>query len=169
MTSTTDSGPTKPPAVGFATHDHTGCIAVALAAADAHCAAEKLQFTAVRRRVLEILLHQHVALGAYDILGRLRAEGLGSQPPVAYRALDFLVRNGFAHKIERLNAFIACSHPGRAHAPAFLICRVCDAVAETLAAGSSIAPAARAAGFRIERTIVEAMGVCPACHDAGPA
>ena len=63
-----------------------------------------------------------------EVLDRLRDAGFGSQPPVAYRALDFLVANGFAHKIERLNAFIACAHPGAAHAPAFLICRACDAV-----------------------------------------
>jgi Fur family zinc uptake transcriptional regulator len=51
-------------------------------------------------------------MGAYEVLDGLREAGFGSQPPVAYRALDFLVANGFAHKIERLNAFIACAHPG---------------------------------------------------------
>ncbi len=52
--------------------------------------------------------------------------------PVAYRALDFLVKAGFAHKIEALNAYISCTHNGKKHAPAFLICRLCNAVAETL-------------------------------------
>jgi Fur family zinc uptake transcriptional regulator len=75
--------------------------------------------------VLEILLAQHRALGAYDILDTLREEGLGSQPPFADRALDFLIKNGFAHKIERLNAFIACTHLGQSYMPAFLICRNC--------------------------------------------
>ncbi len=46
--------------------------------------------TPVRRRVLEILLEKHRAMGAYDVLDRLAAEGFGNQPPVAYRALDFL-------------------------------------------------------------------------------
>ena len=116
--------------IGFEPHDHSHCIQDGIAAVDAHCRAKGLQFTPVRRRVLEILLQEHRALGAYEILDRLRTEGLGSQPPVAYRALDFLVKNGFAHKIERLNAFIACTHPGEHHAPFFLICRSCDAVAE---------------------------------------
>ena len=62
-----------------------------------------------------MLLQEHRALGAYAILDRLRDAGFGSQPPVAYRALDFLVENGFVHKIERLNAFVACSHPGASH------------------------------------------------------
>ena len=75
--------------------------------------------TPVRRRALEILLKEHRALGAYEVLDGLREPGFGSQPPVAYRALEFLVTHGFAHRVERLNAFIACAHPGKAHAPAF--------------------------------------------------
>ena len=98
-------------------HDHAGCIARAMAHVDAHCAADGLQLTPVRRRVLEILLEQHRALGAYEILDRLRAEGLGSQPPVAYRALDFLMKAGFVHRIETLNAFVACTGRGRATSP----------------------------------------------------
>lgn len=156
-------------AVGFRHHDHDECMVDAISAAESLCAVRKIQFTPVRRRVLELLLQEHRALGAYDILERLSKEGLGSQPPVAYRALDFLVKNGFVHKIERLNAFIACSHPGRTHAPAFMICRLCAAVAETQAAPAkgALGAAARAAGFRIERTVVEAEGLCPACQDAG--
>ena len=47
------------------------------------------------------------ALGAYEVLERLAEEGFGNQPPVAYRALDFLVEQGLAHRIRRLNAFAA--------------------------------------------------------------
>ena len=48
-----------------------------------------------------------------------------------------------------------------------MICRVCDAVAEaqSLPAKGALGAAARAAGFQIERTVVEAEGVCPACAD----
>ena len=94
--------------LGFSRHDHSACVNDTIAAAEARCNAEGLRFTPVRRKVLEILLQEHRALGAYIILDKLREDGFGSQPPVAYRALDFLVANGFAHKIERLNAFIAC-------------------------------------------------------------
>jgi Fur family zinc uptake transcriptional regulator len=118
-----------------------------------------------------MLLQNHRALGAYTILDRLREDGFGSQPPVAYRALDFLVANGLAHKIERLNAFIACVHPSHSHTPAFMICRLCDAVAEAQSspARGALGDAARATGFRIERTVVEAEGVCPACADKADA
>lgn len=151
--------------IGFDKHDHRTCIAEGVAAADAFCRSEGLQLTPVRRRVLQILLEQHRAVGAYEILDCLRNEGLGSQPPVAYRALDFLVTHGFAHRIERLNAFIACTHPRAPHAPAFLICRVCGAVAEASsdAFTGALGGTADNAGFAIERTVVEAEGICPNC------
>lgn len=153
--------------VGFTRHDHTTCVMDGLSAAEARCANEGLRFTPVRRKALEILLQEHRALGAYAILDRLRDNGFGSQPPVAYRALDFLVANGLAHKIERLNAFIACAHPGEVHAPAFMICRLCESVAEAQStpARGALGAAARATGFKIERTIVEAEGVCPTCAE----
>ncbi len=154
-------------ALGFEQHDHEACVQKGMAAAKARCAKEGLRFTSVRQKTLEILLQEHRALGAYEVLDRLRESGFGSQPPVAYRALDFLVENGFVHKIEKLNAFIACANPGTSHSPAFMICRECDAVAETrsMPARGALGDAAKAAGFVIERTVVEAEGLCPACVD----
>jgi Fur family transcriptional regulator, zinc uptake regulator len=152
--------------IGFETHDHSACMQDNIAKVGAQCEKSGLQLTPVRRRVLELLLQGHRALGAYDILDVLREEGLGSQPPVVYRALDFLVSNGFAHKIERLNAFVACTDPCSDHAPTFLICRTCTSVAEThteLETGA-LARTALAAGFKIERTVVEAEGLCPNCQ-----
>ncbi len=135
----------------------------ALRVADEACVARGLRMTPVRRRVLEILLEAHTAMGAYDVLDRLAGEGLGDKPPVAYRALAFLVEQGFVHRIERLNAFVACAHPGDAHAPAFLICRGCGSVAED-AAGDVMARSAEAAGFLIEQRVVEIEGLCPECR-----
>lgn len=150
---------------GFEHHDHEDCIFSALQTADETCHAQGLQLTPVRRRTLELLLQEHRAMGAYDVLEHLRQEGLGSQPPVAYRALDFLVSHGFAHRIERLNAFVACARPGVQHAPCFLICRVCDAVAEAPGrrVAEAITDAAETLGFVPERIGVEVEGLCPAC------
>lgn len=138
-----------------------------LRAVEAHCQKNRLKFTDIRRRVLEILLDQEGAMGAYEILDVLRGEGRGAQPPVAYRALDFLTSNGFAHKIERINAFVACTHPGHDHAPAFMICRSCDAVSEAHREPqhSQLNQAAAAQGFVIEHTVVEAEGICAKCAD----
>ncbi|SFQ99743.1 transcriptional repressor [Poseidonocella sedimentorum] len=151
--------------IGFEKHDHGHCITDAVSEAERHCAAEGLQFTPIRRRVLELLLAEHRAMGAYEVLDHLREEGLGSQPPVAYRALDFLVKHGFAHRIEKLNAFAACAHPGEDHVPVFLICRGCNGVAETTSdtARGVLVKDAAATGFTLERVMVEGEGLCPKC------
>lgn len=152
--------------LAFAAHDHAHCTTDALARAEALTLAAGARMTPVRRRVLEILLEEHKALGAYDVLARLATEGYGNQPPVAYRALEFFVDQGLAHRIQRLNAFTACVHPGADHAPAFLICRACHTVAEaeaTLSRQALDAEAARA-GFMVERSTIEALGLCPACR-----
>jgi len=153
--------------LGFTAHDHDTCIASGLAAAEARCMSGGLQLTPARRRVLEILLREHRALGAYDILDILRKSGTNAQPPTAYRALDFLVENGLAHRIEKLNAFIACSAPDTLHSPAFLICRKCDAVAEEPApsVSSALQQSAENTGFEIEAAVLEAEGVCPKCRE----
>ncbi len=155
----------------FRRHDHTACVGDAMAAAEARCAAEGLRLTPVRRRVLEILLSEHRAMGAYEILSHLAEEGRGSQPPVAYRALDFLVGHGLAHRVERLNAFVACGEPARQHAAAFLICRACSAVAEArleegALPGGGLGRAAQDAGFVVEGAVVEVSGLCARCAAA---
>lgn len=157
-------------AIGFAAHDHGRCVTQALAVAEARCEANGARLTPTRRQVLEILLRQHRALGAYDILAELAAEGRRAQPPIAYRALDFLVGQGLAHKVERLSAYVACAFPGACgHSPAFLICRRCGKVAEALQAAQAVAEIAATLGFALERTAVEALGLCPACQDGGAA
>ncbi|MFD0980980.1 Fur family transcriptional regulator [Tropicimonas aquimaris] len=152
--------------LGFARHDHGGCVTTAMASAEARCAEEGLRFTPVRRRALEILLERHQAMGAYEVLERLQKEGLGAQPPAAYRALDFLVSHGFAHRIERLNAFVACVCPGSDHLPAFLICTSCNRVAETVTipAREFFDTAAAEADFAIAKILVEAEGTCATCR-----
>ena len=84
---------------------------------------------------------------------------------LAYRALEFLEDQGLVHRIRRLNAYVACLHPGEDHAPAFLICRLCNAVAEAAAAPvlAAMQTAATDLGFHIERANVEAIGLCPTC------
>mgnify|MGYP002397886611 FL=1 len=164
-----DPDPVGDPAAAFAAHDHELCAGEVLARAEAVSAAAGARLTPVRRRTLEILLQSHRALGAYEVLERLAADGFGNQPPVAYRALDFLVEQGFAHRIRRLNAFAACMHPGRAHSPVFFICRACDAVAEAPAdtVRRALAEVAAGIGFTVERINTEVLGLCPACAEDG--
>ena len=152
----------------FHSHDHDHCIADCVAAVEQKCREAGLKLTPQRRRVLEILLNKHKALGAYDILEVLRAEGQTAEPPVAYRALDFLVGHGFAHKVERLNAFVACSHPGQDHAPALLICSSCRSVAEAPSEmmHDALSRTADKMGFDLQTAAIEAIGHCPTCVEA---
>lgn len=154
----------------FAPHDHAACAQATLAQAEARLAEAGQRLTPVRRRALEILLESPRALGAYEVLERLVADGFANQPPVAYRALEFLEDQGLAHRIRRLNAFTACMHVGQAHSPAFLICRSCHAVAEAPAAPAlqALTEAASALDFTLERATIEALGLCPACRPAAP-
>ena len=146
----------------FTHHDHSACIRTAISALQDYCAEKKLNLTALRLNVFKILLEEHRAIGAYQILDRLKAGGKSAQPPVAYRALDFLVNSGFAHKIEHLNAFIACGHPGITHDPAFLICRDCQSVQES-ATRPALTSIADEAAFAIEDSVIEAVGLCAGC------
>ena len=94
-------------------HDHSRCVAEALAEAEALCAKQGTRLTTLRKRVLELVWASHKPLGAYDILGVLSEEdGRRAAPPTVYRALDFLLENGLVHRIASLNAFIGCVHPG---------------------------------------------------------
>ena len=148
----------------FKNHAHDGCFGDAMVEIEKHCHKKNLQFTPLRRRVFEYLLRDHKPLGAYEILDLLREDGLASTPPIAYRVLDFLMKQGFVHMIQGLNAFVACSHPGSSHSPAFMICRKCEKVAELdekisgINLGKSIP-----SDFSVEETVVEMKGICTSC------
>ena len=57
-------------AIGFGQHNHAECISNGLDLVASQCRAAGLKFTPVRRRVLEMLLAEHRAHGAYEILDR---------------------------------------------------------------------------------------------------
>ena len=99
-------------------------------------------------------------MGAYEILDILRAEGLGSQPPVVYRALDFLMGLGLVHKVEALNAFVGCTHSHDEGGAELFICSDCGTVEER---HGSATPTNAPAGFRIDRSVIEHFGHCGKC------
>lgn len=159
-----------PPDPAFEPHDHSQCRMAILAGASRAAADAGWRLTPIRQQVLEILAESHHALGAYQLLDRLVEMGHPRQPPLVYRALDFLCLHGLAHRIARLNAYIACRAPGVAHTPSFLICRRCDRVAEAMAPAISdaVSAMARPRGFRPDPVGVEATGLCPLCAPPHP-
>lgn len=149
-------------------HDHDSCIADAIDAAERACRERGLRFTEIRRRVLEIVWNRHAPTGAYDILEELRDDRGGAAPPTVYRALDFLLENGFVHKIESLNAFVGCGRPDGDHAAQFLICGKCRQVGELDDPDIArlIARKARSVGFDVSRQTIEIEGLCRHCAEA---
>jgi len=152
--------------VAFRAHDHGECRHAVLSEVAEDCRSGNLRLTPARSCVLEALLEEHKALSAYELLDRLRAAGLGSQPPAVYRALDVLVGHGLVHKIEGLSAFVACTQGRGAHASAFFFCRECRRVSETPvpemeAFAENIAVAQ---SFATERIVMEVEGLCGLCR-----
>jgi Fur family zinc uptake transcriptional regulator len=142
-------------------HDHAELIAEA----ERRCAEAGETLTPLRRRVLELLIDQPGPAKAYDLLHQLSAQ---AKPPTIYRALDFLVRLGLAHRIESLNAFVSCGVGACARSTMFLICEKCGA-AEEFDAGHALvdlSDAAKKDGFSIRRTMIEASGLCSTCQAA---
>jgi Fur family zinc uptake transcriptional regulator len=150
-------------------HDHGRCSSDAIAHAETLCRQRHERLTPIRRSVLEALLASHQPLGAYDLIDRLADDGARPAPITVYRALDFLREQGFVHRIESRNAFIACVHNHASNDPVvFLICETCGAVGEAAAAAvaETIRTASRAAGFTPKTPVIEISGICAHCKAA---
>lgn len=119
--------------------------------------------------VLQTLNHADAPLSAYDILDRLRDEGLRA-PLQVYRALGQLIEQGLAHRLESLNAFVCCAdaeaHTQESGTTAFAICADCGRVDEFAddVVDRRLKDWARAHGFKAERTTIELRGLCKTCR-----
>lgn len=141
----------------------------ALDAATLACQARGAQLTPLRRTVLGLVLESPRPVGAYALLDRLKADRAGAAPPTVYRALDFLLEQRLVHRLEKLNAFVACHvHDCGAdheHPAQFLICDRCGEVTELEEpqVSRALEAAAGRAGFRPTRATVEIEGTCARC------
>jgi Fur family zinc uptake transcriptional regulator len=126
------------------------------------------------RSVLGALGESSRPLSAYDILDRARSDALKA-PVQVYRALQKLEGRGLVHRIEALNAFVACSehdeaclegeHRHMRHRPGFVICRDCGSVREFEDEQvSKIAEAAAGPDFDIDLVSLEVYGHCAQCQ-----
>lgn len=150
-------------------HDAAGFVA----AVERACHERGLRLTAIRARVLSLVAAAGKPIKAYDLLEQIRvdkgteAEGAGAAaPPTVYRALDFLLANGFIHKLESINAFVACHHPNAAqHSVPFLICDRCHSATELEDASivAALDAAARGLGFAPQAQTLEVHGLCAKC------
>ncbi len=139
-----------------------------LADAETACRSAGLRLTPIRRAVLGALLATHRPLGAYDIADALAStSGKRFAPITVYRALDFLLEQGFAHRLESRNAFIACPHRHRPDEPVvFLICETCGGIDEASDADvlAALDRLAASTGFAAGRRVIEMSGRCAHCQ-----
>lgn len=154
-------------------HDHARCASDALDHAEVISKREGLRFTEQRRRVLAALLESHIPASAYDVIDRVAKEGKAGPgkrmaPISVYRALDFLVEHGFAHRIESKNAYVACDRGDDCcgGVTLFLLCDKCGSAGEvsSTALSAVIGEAAAHVGFQPRAPVVEIRGLCANCR-----
>jgi Fur family zinc uptake transcriptional regulator len=138
-----------------------------LKAAEARCATQGQKLTPARRRVLELLMRAGQPVKAYDLISAFSdTAGETAKPPTIYRALEFLEREGLAHRIESLSAYVACRGEPGGHAAAFLICDCCGRTEEIAApVDEALRGLAGEAGYTIQAVSIEARGRCAHCLD----
>ncbi|HET9033800.1 MAG TPA: transcriptional repressor [Dokdonella sp.] len=131
------------------------------------CSERGLRLTAIRLRVLELVAESTIPVKAYDLLEHLK-DGPGvAAPPTVYRALDFLLEHGFIHKLESINSFVGCHHPGESHQVPFLICDRCSSAIEICdqEVARLLTTQARDRGFTPASQTLEVHGVCAECSN----
>jgi Fur family transcriptional regulator, zinc uptake regulator len=113
--------------------------------------------------VLECLRREGRAMTAYDLLDALRDDGLRA-PAQVYRALEALGQRELVHRIETLNAFVACRHFDHSETAAFAICDDCRHIWEfALPSEAGLTAAADRKGFKTRNVTVELHGRCADC------
>ena len=122
----------------------------------------------MQTRIRALLSRTQKPLSAYDLIDALREYGRVA-PPTVYRALQKLIDEGLAHRLETRNAYVACRDQGHScghrHRAGFMICRVCG---RTLEFGDEeierlLLNAAARGGFSAERVAIEIQGLCADC------
>ncbi|WP_114767366.1 zinc uptake transcriptional repressor Zur [Vibrio rhodolitus] len=130
------------------------------------CAARGVRLTSQRKQVFQLICASPKASSAYELLEQLKLSEPQAKPPTVYRALDFLLEQGFIHRVESTNSFIqCCSCNAHKHYSHLLICDKCSNVIE-LQDDSLVALLANNAekhGFKITNHVIESHGICQSC------
>lgn len=95
-----------------------------------YCAEKGLRVTPQRLLAFKIVNEATKPLTAYEVLDLMKSETSNPKPPTAYRALEFLEGHGFIHRIESLNAYVACDVNHLHDGSQFMICDECGNVEE---------------------------------------
>lgn len=138
-----------------------------LAIAERVCQQRGVRLTHLRRRVLEQVLKTEGVIKAYDLIHDLSSQDRRIKPPTIYRSLAFLLEQGFIHRVESLNGFVVCAHPGEAHETLLMICNHCGQITDTHAGNQLthlLGSLADSQGFKISSQVIELRGLCSNCR-----
>lgn len=114
--------------------------------------------------MLDALVQSERPVTAYPLLDRLRTAGLSS-PPTLYRALERLIADGRAHRLETVQASVVSARGDLCGRAAFAMCRQCGRVNELDNDGASaLEVSADDQAFTVEKTTVEMLGMCAWCR-----
>ena len=139
-----------------------------LTQAETLCQQRSVRLTPQRLEVLRLMTEQKGAISAYDLLDLRRVSEPQAKPPTVYRALDFLLEQGFIHRVESTNSYVVCHHfEEPSHTSAMLICDRCGSVTEQHADGVEeiLKKLAQKTGFTLAHSVIEAHGFCERCSE----
>lgn len=119
----------------------------------------------IQADVLAVLRRRGCPLSAYEVLGALRESHPKIAPPTIYRALAALTERGRVHRLESMNAFIACQYDRHMQASILSICDDCGTVEESVAPDllEDLSSVAGRSGFWPARHVIEIHGLCASC------
>ncbi|HYN46526.1 MAG TPA: transcriptional repressor [Allosphingosinicella sp.] len=146
-------------------HSHQGADLTDAAKATMEKSGE--QWTAMRASVFAALASFERPASAYDIAEKVSADlGRRIAANSVYRILDLFVGSNLARRVESANAYVANDHPDCLHDCIFLICDTCGQAThlddDRLTGG--VRNAAKAAGFKADRPVIEVRGTCGECE-----
>lgn len=152
---------------GHHVHDAMGYVH----AVEEACKQRGLRLTPLRAQVLGLIAAVGKPIKAYDLLDQMKRRNGSSAPPTVYRALDFLLEQGFIHRLASINAYVSCHHPQVQHSVPFLICDNCQNAVELEdeRIANLLEAQAKALGFVARAQILEVHGLCSECRKSGVA
>ncbi len=115
--------------------------------------------------IYDYLREQKTAQSAYDILDEFRVHGFRA-PSQVYRVLNKLLELGLIHRVESLNAYIACEQEHVAGHSIVAICNSCGIVKEIPTANliDQFENFDGLDGFTTQELAVEVKGRCSICN-----
>ena len=145
--------------------DHDRACKSVLQSAENHCKKQGVRFTAIRKQILQLISQSHHAVKAYDLLEEIKSDFKNAKPTTVYRALDFLLKEGFIHKVESLNAFIACNQGHCNYKGMLLICTQCHEIEEKTENNmiKTVTTELQQSSFISQIKTIEVQGICVNC------